>query len=241
MSFNNAESKNTFVPKQALAPTPTLYDELTADGMINLAKVTLAQIPRITNGSIIHDNGCGTGAGTSAIVAAISDPSTKISIKGTDISSQALEIYSQKAAKDKWPAEAVKMDSCALSFPDETFTHSLNSALLFVLPDDGIAAPGGIALFNSWAYVPNMSPIQAAATATRPPGTPLPRQGLEKWTQASHLQSVIENGGFEKEKTMMATGDIFVTTCEIERYAAMLWSFIGGTSSVGWLESDEQN
>jgi len=55
------------------------------------------------------------------------------------------------------------------------------------------------------------------------------------------LRSVVEKGGFEKEKIVMTKADVFVTTSEITRYAAMLWSFIGGTSASGWLRSDEKN
>ncbi|CZR63210.1 uncharacterized protein PAC_13107 [Phialocephala subalpina] len=251
MAFNMPESTNPFVPKQALAPTPQLYDELIADCMINLAKVTVSQIPPITSGSVIHDNGCGTGAGTTAIFASISNSPAAISVKATDINDHALEIYRGKAIKNNRPAEAINMNSSELMFEDETFTHSLSNTLLFVLPNDGIDAvketyrtlkPNGIALFNTWSHVPNMSPIQRAATLTRPPGAPLPRQGLEKWTQASHLTSVLEQGGFEKENIEIKQKEIWATTTVgLERYASMLWSFIGGTGESGWLESDEQN
>ena len=63
--MNHPESKNTFVPKQAIAPTPELYDELVGDGMENLAKATVAAaFGSIPDSAVIHDNGCGTGAGT---------------------------------------------------------------------------------------------------------------------------------------------------------------------------------
>jgi ubiquinone/menaquinone biosynthesis C-methylase UbiE len=248
--MNMPESDVRFVPKQALTPTPQLYDELVADGMEKLAKATLAQIPSIENGAVIHDNGCGTGAATAAVISAISDSSIQISIKGTDINDHALEIYNKQAADQTWPAEAIHMDSTALSFPDGTFTHTIENAFLFVLPNDGIDAsretyrtlkPGGIAAFNSWSYNPTLDPIQVAAKVTRPSGTPLPRQGKDKWGQAEFLKSVVEKGGFEKDKITLMEVDVYVTTSEITRYAAMLWSFVGGTSAVGWIKSDEEN
>ena len=79
------------------------------------------------------------------------------------------------------------MDSRKLSFADETFSHFISNALIFVLPNDGIDAmketyrmlkPGGPAVVNSWNYIPNMEPVQTAAKVTRPPGTPLPRQDM---------------------------------------------------------------
>jgi ubiquinone/menaquinone biosynthesis C-methylase UbiE len=244
--MNNAESRNPFVPKQAIAPTPDLYDELVVDCMEKLAIVTMSHLTPLSDGSKIHDNGCGTGAATSAIMSSI-PPKMQISIQGTDINQRALELYMQQAAEMNWPATAVPMDSAALSYNDETFTYSIGNALLFVLPNDGVEAakemyrtlkPGGIGAVNSWAYVPNMEPIQTAAQSTRPAGTPLPRQGMDKWSQPEFLQSVVEKGGFEEKKIKMVQSDVFVEIGDLDRYAKMLWSFIGGTSPVGWLESD---
>jgi ubiquinone/menaquinone biosynthesis C-methylase UbiE len=119
---------------------------------------------------VIHDNGCGTGAATAAVINTIWDSSIQISIKATDINYQALKFYNKQAADQSWPAEAIHMDSTALSFPDGTFTHSIGNAFLFVLPNDGIDAvretyrtlqPGGLAAFNSWAYNPNLVSVGA--------------------------------------------------------------------------------
>jgi ubiquinone/menaquinone biosynthesis C-methylase UbiE len=248
--MNNPESDNEFVPKQALTPTPQLYHELVGDSMESLAKASLAQIPPIPTGSIIHDNGCGTGAGSAAVVEAISGSKAEVSIKGTDINEKTLEIYKSRAVNNNWPAEAMKMDSQKLSFADNTFFHSIGNALLFVLPNDGTDAlkemyrtlkPGGTVVVNSWAYVPNMEPLRTAAKLTRPPGTPLPRQGMEKWSSAEFLLDVVEKGGFEKDKVTLRKGEVYCTTPELTHFATMLWSFIGGTSEAGWLKSDEEN
>lgn len=189
--MNSPESNNTFMPKQALLPSPTLFDNLVGDGMEQLAKTTLAQISAIPSGAIVHDNGCGTGAGTEAVIASLEDLAATLTIRGTDVNDDALNIYRMKAADRSWPAICQHMDAAALTFKDDTFTHSIGNALLFVLPNDGVDAlremrrtlrPGGIALVNSWAHTPTMEPIYIAAKATRPPGTPLPRQGLDKWS-----------------------------------------------------------
>jgi len=247
--MNNPESHNTFVPKQAIAPTPELYDELVIDCMEELAVATISHLAPLPSGAKIHDNGCGTGAATAAIMSSIS-PSAKLSINGTDINERAIELYKQQAAEKNWPATAVPMDSTAVSYADEIYTHSIGNALLFVLPNDGVDAvkemyrtlkPGGVAAVNSWVYNPNLEPIEVAAQSTRPAGTPLPRQGVEKWSQADFLRSIVEKGGFEKQKIKMLQSDVFVELGDLNRHATMLWSFIGGTSSVGWLESDEEN
>lgn len=235
------EHNNPFKPKQALAPTADLYKEMAADAFENMGRASLAQIS-IPAGAKVHDNGCGVGAGSHAIF----EKQPDVSITATDIDDRALELYKQRAAS--WPAEASHMDSTALKFPDGTFTHSLWNALIFVLPNDGIEAiketyrtlnPGGVAVFNSIAYGPNLIPINETATRTRPAGTPLPRQGAEKWADPDILKHTIEQGGFTNVRLSQASYTS-TTKTDLTRFATMLWSFVGGATAVGWLESDEE-
>lgn len=248
MAFNYPESKVVFVPRQALAPTPELYDKLVGDTFEKLAMETISQLQPIPSGSIIHDNGCGTGGSTTAIVSSMLTSPNQVSIKATDINPQALEIFNEHAASNKWPAEAMNMDASSLSFPAETFTHSLANGVLSMLPNDGIDAvkemhrtlkPGGFMAVNSWAYLPTMNAVQEAAKSTRPVGTPLPRQGMDKWSDPAFLQGIIEKGGFEKERIKMVQTDVLVEIGDLDQHARMLWSFVGGTGKMGWLESDE--
>jgi ubiquinone/menaquinone biosynthesis C-methylase UbiE len=248
--MNNPDNSKKFRPPQALAPTPQLYDELVGDGMENLAKATVSDMPTFKAGSVVLDDGCGTGAGTAAVVdAAGKDGATQISIKGVDINEAALEVYKKKAAENQWPAEGIKADAGKLDdIADSTFTHAIGTAFLFVLPEDGVPAmkeiyrtlkPGGAVALNSWAYVPNMGPVRVASSQTRPEGTPEIRDGLDKWSSPSFLKGAIEKAGFSSDAINLTRRDIYVTTTTIDRYATMLWSFIGGTTAAGWLESDE--
>jgi len=160
----------------------------------------------------------------------------------------AIKIYNKRIVDDKWPAESFHMDSNSLSFPDNTFTHSIANALVFVLPDDGLGTlkemhrtlkPGGIAIANSWAVIPQMDAIEAATTTTRPPGTPLPLLKRERWSHPDMLRGVMQKAGFEDVKVTQT--EMWITTCEIHRYATMLWSFVLGTSSVACSIEEEEN
>ena len=131
-------SKSKFVPKQALTPSPQLYDALVGDTTQQLAKALLAhslpsQTTAIPSGSVIHDNGCGTGAATIAIVDAANKSGSEITIKATDISETVVQQYKALAAEHKWPTEALVMDASTLDFPDNTFTHSIANAVALVL------------------------------------------------------------------------------------------------------------
>ncbi|KAF9772300.1 hypothetical protein IL306_010002 [Fusarium sp. DS 682] len=246
--MNAPESDRTFSPKQALVPTPALYGEIVGDGMEQLAAASLSCIEQFDDSEVVfHDVGCGLGAGTAAVTSLKAE---NVLIKGTDIDDNVLEVYRQNIAKNKWPAEALKMDASAQDFADETFTHCIGNALLFVLPNDGIDGikemyrtlkPGGVAILNSWAYTPTIPAIHAAAKKTRPAGTPLPREGLDKWEDKDLLRDVIIKGGFSPENITFVQKDVHVTIGDLRKFATMIWSFIGGTSKAGWLESDEEN
>jgi ubiquinone/menaquinone biosynthesis C-methylase UbiE len=194
--MNNPESNKPFKPKQALSPTPQLYDALVADSMENLAKTTVAELATkhpILPGSVLLDLGSGTGAGTSAIVSAVSkDVASNIAIKGIDNNEAVLAVYNQKVNDNGWPAEAVLADANNMNtFEDGTFTHSLATAMVFVLPENAVPAiremhrtlkPGAVAVLNCWAYVPNMGPLRVASRATRPEGFPDIRGGMDQWS-----------------------------------------------------------
>lgn len=247
--MNVPEGNKTFAPKQALAPTPGLYEELVGDTMDQLAVATLAEIDLGSQDVLYHDVGCGTGPATRAVV-------ERHSVKGlrviaTDNVEAALKTYRTHAADEHWPAEAKLMDATNQTFPDNYFTHIVGNALIFTLPNDGIEAvketyrtlrPGGVAAFNSWAYNPNLGAIQAAAKATRPKGTPSLRAGGDKWEDPALLARVAELGGFPKDAIELRTAGVSITTVTTsDRYFNMLWSFTGGTGAAGWLESDEDN
>lgn len=248
--MNSPESTNTFKPKQAITASVELYDELVGDGMEQLAKITIAQIPAIPAGAVIHDNGCGTGAATAAAIAACTNPEAQITIVGTDIDKGAVNLYSKRASDKSWPATCQQMDAQALTFPDGKFTHSIGNAMIFTLGTDGIDAakemyrtlqPGGICIINSFAITPTVGPIQAASRATRPSGTPVPREGLDKWSAEQSLRDVLEAGGFSKDKINVVREDVYTTTpVTLKHFSTMMWSFVGGTSKAGWLKTDEE-
>ncbi|KAL4732126.1 hypothetical protein ACLX1H_001134 [Fusarium chlamydosporum] len=230
--MNAPESNNPFVPKQALEPTAALYGQLVGDGMEQLATASISCIDLSgSSEAVVHDIGCGLGAATAAVTAACNGKS--ISITGSDIDDNVLDLYRQEVSKNSWPADIVKADATSLSFADETFTHTIEIYRTL--------KPNGVVIVNSWAYVPTLPAIIAACERTRPAGTPLPRQHLEKWQDEEFLRSIVIQGGFSPNKITLERKNILVTIGELKHFATMLWSFIGGTSSVGWLDSDEES
>jgi len=246
--MNAPKNDNKFVPKQAYAATPQLYDKIVGFGMENLAKASLSN-ETIHDGITIHDNGCGTGAGSAAIMSLIADKHKNISIKATDIDNNALAVYQARAEKENWPSKCINVDCHSLPFADNSIDLSLWNNLVFILPQESTLGlketyrtlkPGGKIVVNSWAYIPNLEPMQVTAMTTRPPGTQLPRDGLDEWYNANKLEEVLIKGGFEKDKIVVEKVEVFTETVEIVQYATMLWSFVWGSTEAGWLKSDEE-
>ncbi|KAK1243343.1 hypothetical protein MKX07_003971 [Trichoderma sp. CBMAI-0711] len=239
----------SFWPKQIIPPTPENYKELAKDGAERLAAVSLAQIPAIPAGAIIHDNGCGHGSATAVIVeSAAPEVAATYRITGTDISGGAVEIYRSKAEALGWPAEGLVMDSDSLSFPDETFTHSIANAVLFIGPrNNGVDAvkemyrtlkPGGTLIVNCFAYVAVLDAIREASRATRTGGELPVWNSFEHWADPAFIASIVEAGGFEKGSISVQQREMFVNIGDFERHTELVWS-MRGMPAGGWTQEDE--
>lgn len=239
-----------FWPRQMIPPTPESFKELARDGGERLAAVSLAQISAIPAGAKIHDNGCGSGAATTAIMASLpQEVAASISITGTDISRGAVDSYRARAVSSSWPAEGIVMDADSLSFPDETFTHSFGNAMIFVGPrNNGVDAvkemhrtlkPGGTLLLNCFGHSNVLEPIRKASRATRSGGTLPEWDSFEQWTDPSLIAGIVEAGGFEKEAIKVVQCHMFVNVGNYERATTLVWS-MRGMPSGGWTEEDEE-
>ncbi|KAL1875796.1 hypothetical protein Daus18300_002987 [Diaporthe australafricana] len=59
--------------------------------------------------------------------------------------------------------------------------------------------------------------------------------------KADFLHQIRRMGGSKQDQITVHQREVYTTVAEMYRYANMLWSFIGGTTPIGWLESDEKN
>lgn len=85
-----------FVPKQALAFNGALLDELQGNMSVQIAERLLPMLPSFTSDSHVHDNGCGTGAMTGAVMA--TNPPNGIQITVNDTQEMFLSAYRATAA-----------------------------------------------------------------------------------------------------------------------------------------------
>lgn len=237
---------DSFWPRQIIRVTPETVREVARDGGESMAALSLAHID-ILAGAAIHDNGCGKGAATSVIMANASpEVAATIKITGTDMDEEALGAYRARSTSSSWPADCLAMDANALSFPDETFTHSIGNAMIFLTGNNGVEAvremhrtlkPGGTIIVNCFAYNPVLEPVREASRATR--SGILPKwDSFEHWQDPIFIASALEAGGFARESISVEQREMIFNVGDPERHAALTWSF-RGMPSTGWNQDDE--
>ncbi|ETS77613.1 hypothetical protein PFICI_09675 [Pestalotiopsis fici W106-1] len=235
------------VPSQAFTKDVDLYAEVTAKSTRDTANEFLKLLSPLAPGTKIHDNGCGAGEVTSAIMAV--NPPTDISIEATDVDPTYLERLTVAAGAKHWPVTASRMAAEDLTFADETFDLSVANFVIFMTREGGVPAvsqmrrtlrPGGSAIFTSWARLPQVGPAQAAHAATRGPDGPPLREIPPEWWRGEHLRGVAIKAGFAQGQTELHTVNVHLHYDSAERLARLIWSWLGPPLS-GWLESDEEN
>lgn len=227
---------------------PVFMKSLSGTSTIQIGRTALSHLPPITPESVIHDNGCGDGAITSAILTPLSPSSYPSQIHATDIAAPLLSALSAMAAANAWPVTTALMPAQALTFPDAMFTHSIMNCALFRLSDsDAVSAcqhlhrtlqPGGFGVVTAWAEVPHRAALKAAHDATRPEGSGDLVGGASRWMDGTLLKLCLENGGFEN--VSMEKGSAVIEVEDLERWKTGMWSALGKTEK-GWIESDEEN
>jgi SAM-dependent methyltransferase len=233
----------TFQPKQITHYEATHLAELQGDVSETTIKYTLGLIPPFSSGDVIHDNACGAGAVTQAIME-LRPP--KITIDATDINPQFVAGCAALVEKNKWPVTTAVMSAQELTFPAETFTHSFNSFVFHCIGDSQTAAeqiyrtlkPDGIAIASIWIYMPHVDALQHAHWRTRGKNGPMPTLLPLEGFKESDLKNALEAGGFEEGKISFSKKECFLEVSDLKRWAQLAWSYLGTLPS-GWSHSDE--
>ncbi|KAH7116102.1 S-adenosyl-L-methionine-dependent methyltransferase [Dendryphion nanum] len=201
----------------------------------------------ITKDSIILDNACGPGIVAHYLLSAAAFSSQPApTLHCTDFSPAMIQV-----ARDTFAqlpnAASVSFDVMSgedLSFPDNTFTHSITNFGIMFFPDAVQGAkeiyrtlrPGGTAVVTSWAKMGYVEPIHRAQKATKPHCElfvpPMPPQ----WYSAEHVIDVLKKGGFEHveihEKVVCFGGE------SAREVSEMVLKLFGGIITKTW--SDEE-
>lgn len=241
-------------PRQCVELSPSVYGELATNSSQKVAFHLMKLCPPFIPGSIIHDNACGTGVVTAEIMnnLPISTKSgANILIHATDLSPSMVEACATKIRENGWQDVATTslMAMQDLSFPPETFTHSITNFAIFSLSDaDATQAArqifqtlrlGGTAILTTWGEVAHRPILEDLHRSTRVATKPLPTLEAIRWEDISHLNDVLENAGFEKSKIRLEQLEIEVEIGDLKRWSQVLWTIMGRPES-GWVKRDEE-
>ncbi|KAF2122850.1 S-adenosyl-L-methionine-dependent methyltransferase [Lophiotrema nucula] len=237
---------SVFTPKQAVPRQPSYFALLAGDITDRVAHKLLPLLPPITSESIVHDNACGLGAVTKAIMHPSSPSPCRI--KATDINTHMLESLHADSVRNHWPVETEAIPAQELPFEDNTFTHSINSfSIMLVEQDADVIAhvyrtlkPGGAALFSIWNDPILVRAVLAAHRATRPADMPVPPAVQRGSFDAAALTKLLEGSDFAQHQLTWTTAQESMLVDDLRHWLTVAWTFLGQTNQ-GWLREDEEN
>ncbi|KAF2179225.1 S-adenosyl-L-methionine-dependent methyltransferase [Zopfia rhizophila CBS 207.26] len=232
-----------FLPKQITTYEAAHLAELQGDVSETAIKYTLELVPPFSQGDVIHDNACGSGAVTETIMG-LHPPA--IHIDATDINPQFVAGCAVAVQKNGWPVSTKVESAQELTFPDNYFTHSFTNFAFHCLGDHDIAAkqvhrtlkPGGTAIASIWIYMPHVDALQHAHWRTRWKEGPMPVLLPLEGFQEADLRKALEAGGFQPNNISFSEKDCFLKIRDLKRWAQLAWSYLGTLPS-GWTKNDE--
>ncbi|KAK8077033.1 hypothetical protein PG996_003203 [Apiospora saccharicola] len=235
-----------FVPKQAIPFDGALLQELQGNVSDNIALDLLKDLPALSSSSVIHDNGCGYGAVTMAVMA--SKPPKGIHIHATDINPMFMaQLQAKLAENTDWPVETENMDACALTFPDNIFDLSMTTFVFSGLEDDVAAAsqirrtlkPGGTGVIAVWKEMAWHTALENAHHKTRGADEPMAPFLSKTWYKKEKVQQVTRDAGWADADIEFVEKAAWLDLGEdLKRWVTLAWSFLAMPVG-GWKQRDE--
>ncbi|KAG9194768.1 hypothetical protein G6011_04803 [Alternaria panax] len=193
-------------------------------------------LPAVDSDSIVLDNACGNGIVAQEIL--FKYPNTPLKMTCVDNAKSMVDLarHTVPATKSSATLSFDVMDGVDLTYPDETFSHSITNMGIFFFPDAAKGAAqiyrtlktGGTAIVTSWKSTGHMSIVHEAQKAVKP-DEPLFRWPVsDDWFEASHLKKTLEGAGFTgvelHEKTVHYASKSVEETCG---YLFGMWKHMG--------------
>jgi ubiquinone/menaquinone biosynthesis C-methylase UbiE len=218
-----------------------------------IANFMLDQLPAFTSSSILHDNGCGPGSCTMALMKRPGPPPPAgFKIVATDLSPGMTPPLVEAVREHGWPVEIAHMPAQKLTFPDDTFSHSVSSLIVQYTPNDGKDAarelfrtlkPGGTAVANCFAALPHWVPFKKVYEEQKGAPMPMTDEMMYSWFSGEKLRNAFVEAGFDEDKVVMKKFDapMLLKDCgdgnDWDHFATFMWSSMG--SLTGWTKADE--
>ena len=212
------------------------YEASTGGCTREIATHLIDILPRVDADSVVLDNACGNGIVAQELL--FKYPDTPLNMTCVDGSKAMVDLarHMVPAVPSAATVSFDIMDGTSLSLPDDTYTHSVTNMGIFFFGDTEKGAqeiyrtlkPGGTAIATSWNPPGYLPVIHAAQKAVKPDAPLLKWPMSEAWFLASHLQEMLEKGGFRNveihEKASCFGAKSIEETCG---YLVGMWKQIG--------------
>lgn len=234
-----------FVPKQTLKFDGALLQELQGNVSDAIARDLINELPALTQSSVIHDNGCGYGAVTMAIMDA--NPPPGIQIHATDVNPIFLAQLKAKLSQNpSWPVKVDTMDACKSTFLDETFNLSFTNFVFGCSNADVGAAThilrtlksGGTGVISVWKEMPWHLALENAHKKTRGAEEPMAPMLSHSWYKKERVEQVVAEAGWKDVQFIEKAAWLNLGT-DIARWARIAWTFLAVPVG-GWQQRDEE-
>ncbi|KAF5584145.1 ubiquinone menaquinone biosynthesis methyltransferase ubiE [Fusarium pseudoanthophilum] len=165
---------------------------------------SIAALKPLTSESKILDNACGTGIVTDVILKSGIQPE----IHAVDVAENMVSIARNRFSSRPNVHTAV-MSGEELSFPDDTFTHSITNLGLMYFTDAGKGAreiartlkPDGVAVVTGWTAMGHIKIIQEVQAQIRPDETPFKPPVSDTWLDPEYTKAGLSSAGLEVTST----------------------------------------
>jgi ubiquinone/menaquinone biosynthesis C-methylase UbiE len=219
------------------------YEAITGGGPRELAQHAIsliAGLKPLTSESKILDNACGTGIVTDVI---LQQSGIQPEIHAVDVAENMVSVARGRFSSHPNVHTAV-MPGEELSFPDDTFTHSItNLGLMFFTDADKGAReiartlhPDGVAVVTGWtARAPFMITGEVQAQI-RPDDPPFKLPVPDVWFDPEHTKAVLSAAGLDVHTSTEV--DVHMGAETADGLAALLTQF-AGRAFESWNEEDK--
>ncbi|KAG5665042.1 hypothetical protein KAF25_008776 [Fusarium avenaceum] len=154
----------------------------------------------LTSESKVLDNACGTGIVTDIILKSGIQPE----IHTIDVAENMVSIVRDRLFSHP-NVHAAVMTGEKLSFPDDTFTHSITNLGLMYFTDADKGAreiartlhPDGVAVITGWKIMGHIKIIQEVQAQIRPDDMPFKAPVPDVWLDPEHTEAVLSGAGLD--------------------------------------------